>query len=85
MYRLTVTDKWPGRCGDEPGRSGGRLRMAASTDQHKLYQTYFKIFTTSMLSPIYPVWWNFSLMRKYAVELQAYNVLNFSVMGCEPR
>jgi hypothetical protein len=26
---------------------------------------------------------NFSLMRKYPVELQSYGVLNFSVMGYE--
>ena len=31
------------------------------------------------------VWWNFSLMRKYPVELQAYRVLNFSLMGYEVR
>jgi hypothetical protein len=28
-------------------------------------------------------WRNFSLMRKYPVELQSYGVLNFSVMGYE--
>lgn len=36
--------------------------------------------------PLMPrVWWNFSPMRKYPVELQAYGVLNFSVMGYEAR
>ena len=29
------------------------------------------------------VWWNFSLMRKFPVELQSYGVLNFSLMGYE--
>jgi hypothetical protein len=28
-------------------------------------------------------WWNFSLMRKYPVELQSYGVLKLSVMGYE--
>src|ERR1039457_3319429 len=29
------------------------------------------------------LWWNFSLMRKYPVELQAYGVHNFSLMRYE--
>jgi hypothetical protein len=35
----------------------------ASTD-HTLHRSYFHAFTESILSPILPVWWNFSLMRK---------------------
>src|ERR1017187_1590464 len=55
-------------------RWGGR-----DSARQELHQSWFQSFTEQLSRPLPAVWWNFSLMRKYLVELQAYGVLNFSL------
>jgi hypothetical protein len=47
------------------------------------YQFYFQSFTGRFSWRCVALWWNFSLMRKNPVELQLYEVSNFSLMGYE--